>query len=181
VGEGVFERTRQARRQPDCVADAAPAVCNALRQGAPRGALRDKGGEFVTVLEQAFDLACGSGGGIFGPARGTRCAVLGRGERIDGQEHEESIVLPRSPPGAFIAFQADGKRVAMAPCAQGAAPRVDHCRPGCETHELPARSTGDVSAAIVFGLRPVEAHTGGKGFGDLWLQVCAPSVCYRGE
>ena len=33
VGEGVFERTRHAMRQPDCVAAKALAVCHALRQG----------------------------------------------------------------------------------------------------------------------------------------------------
>jgi hypothetical protein len=144
VGEVVFERTRQAMRQPDCVADEAPAVCHELRQGAHLRALRDKGGEFVTVCEQDLDLECGIGGVICGPARGTRFAVRGHGERIDGKEHEEIIVVQRRHHGAFIAFQADGKRLAIAPCAQGADPRVDHCRPVCETQELPACRTGDL-------------------------------------
>ena len=76
VGEGVFERTRQAIRQPDFVADEAPAVCDELRQGAQRGALRDKGDKFVTVFEQELDLEFGIGGVIFGPARGKRFVVL---------------------------------------------------------------------------------------------------------
>jgi hypothetical protein len=109
-----------------------------------RGALRDKGGEFVTVFEQELDLEFGIGGVIFGPARSKRFAVLGHGERIDGKEHEEIIVLQRRHNGAFIEFQADGKRLALEPCAQGADPRVDHLRPVCETQELPARRTGDL-------------------------------------
>jgi hypothetical protein len=171
VGEVVFERTRQAMREPDVVADEAPAVCDALRQGAHLGALRDKGEEFVAVFEQELDLEFGIGGVIFGPARGTRFAVLGHGERIDGKEHEESIVLQRRHHGAFLAFQADGHRLAVEPRAQGADPRVAHFRTVCETQQLPARSTGDLSADIVFGIRPVKAHTGGKCCGCLWLHV----------
>jgi hypothetical protein len=144
VGEGVFERTRQAICHPDFVADEAPAVFHELRQGAPLWALRDKGGAFVTVFEPELDLEFGSGGVIFGPARGKRFAVLGHGERIDGKEHEEIIVLQRRHHGAFIEFQADGKRLAIEPCAQGADPRVDHSRPVCETQDLPACRTGDL-------------------------------------
>ena len=144
VGEVVFERTRQAIRQPDFVADEAPAVFNELRQGAHRGAWRDKGGKFVTVFEQELDLEFGIGRVIFGPARGKRFAVLGHGERINGKEHEEIIVLQRRHHGAFIEFQADGNRLAIEPCAQGADPRVDHFRPVFETQELPARRTGDL-------------------------------------
>jgi hypothetical protein len=144
VGEGVFERTRQAMRQPDFVAAKAPAVCNELRQGAHRGALRDKGGEFVTVFAQALNLEFGIGGVIFGPARGKCFAVRSHGERIDGKEHEEIVVLQRRHNGAFIEFQADGNRLAIEPCAQGAAPRVDHFRPVFETEEFPARRTGDL-------------------------------------
>ncbi len=144
VGEVVFERTRQAIRQPDFVADEAPAVFDELRQGAHRWALRDKGGEFVTMFEQDLDLEFGIGGVIFGPARGKRFAVLGHGERIDGKEHEAIIVLQRRHNGAFIEFQADGNRLAVEPRAQGADPRVDHFRTVFETQKLPACRTGDL-------------------------------------
>ena len=169
MGEGVFERTRQAMRQPDFVADEAPAVFDELRQGAHRGALRDKGGEFVAVFEQDLDLEFSIGGVIFGSARGKRVAVRGHGERIDGKEHEAIIVLQRRHNGTCIAFQADGKRLAVEPRAQGADPRVDRFRTVCETQKLPARRTGDLSADIVFGIRPVKAHKGRKCFGGLWL------------
>jgi hypothetical protein len=53
--------------------------------------------------------------------------------------------------------------------AQGADPRVDHFRTVCETQKLPARSTGDLSADIGCGIRPVKAHKGRKGCGCLWL------------
>ena len=144
VGEVVFQRTRQAIRQPDFVADEAPAVFDELRQGAHRWALRDKGGEFVTMFEQDLDLEFGIGGVIFGPARGKRFAVLGHGERIDGKEHEEIIVLQCRHKRAFIEFQADGKRLAVEPRAQGADPRVNHFRTVFETQKLPARRTGDL-------------------------------------
>lgn len=165
----VFEGTGQAVGQTDFVTDQAPAVLDELRQGAYGGALGAEGGELVAVFEEDLDLECGIGGVIFGPARGKRCTVRGHGERIDGKEHEEIIVLQRRHNGAFIEFQADGNRLAIEPCAQGADPRVDHFRPVFETQELPARSTGDLSADLVFGIRPVEAHKGCKCFGYLWL------------
>jgi hypothetical protein len=37
--------------------------------------------------------------------------------------------------------------------------------------KLPARRAGDLSADIVFGIRPVEAHKGRNGFEGLWLHV----------
>jgi len=158
-------------RQPDGVADEAPAVVDALRQGAPRWALRDKGGACVTMCAQERDLECGIGGGICGPARGKRFAVRGHGERMDGKAHEAILVVPRRHQGAFMEFQADGKRLAVEPRAQGAAPRVDHFRTVGETQKLPARSTGDVSADSVCGIRPVKAHKGRTCFGGLWLHV----------
>ena len=79
VGAGGCERTRQAMRQPACVADEAPAVCHEWRQGAPLWAWRATGGEFVTGGAQARDLECGLGGGIFGATRGKRCAGRGHG------------------------------------------------------------------------------------------------------
>ena len=171
MGEGVFERTRQAMREPDFGADEALAVCDALRQGAHRGALRAKGGEGVAVCEQELDLECGIGGVICGPARGQRCAVRGHGERSDGKEHEDIIVWPCRHHGAFLEFQADGKRLAVEPCAQGADPRVDRFGAVCETQKLPARRTGDLYADIVCGIRPVKAHKGGTCCGGLWLPV----------
>ena len=79
VREGVVERTRPAMRQTDCVADQATAVCDALRQGAPRGAWRVQGGELAAVCEEARNLECGIGGIIVGPAGGTCCAVPAMG------------------------------------------------------------------------------------------------------
>ena len=139
VGEVVFERTRQAIRQPDFVADEAPAMFDELRQGAHRWALRDKGGEFVTVFEQELDLEFGIGGVIFGPARGKRFAVLGHGEWIDGKEHEELILAQRRHDGPFIEFQTHGNRLTVKPRAQALDPRVDRLRAVVEAQKLPVR------------------------------------------
>ena len=176
VGEGVFERTRQALRPPACVADEALAVCNEWRHGAPRGAWRAKGGAFVTVFAQEVDLACGIGGGLCGPARGQRFTVRGHGERSDGKKPEAIIVLQRRHHRTFIACQADGKRLAVAPRAPGAAPGVDHCRPVVETQQLPARRAGAWEANIVCGIRPGPAYKGRKCCGGLGLHGGSPRV-----
>ena len=174
--EGVFERTGQAVREADCVTDQAPAVRDEWRQGAPGGALGGERRERVPVCEQERDLKCGIGGVICGPARGKRVTGLRQGERSDGKAHEEIIVAQRGHDGPFIEFQAHGHRVSVAPRMQGADPRVDRCGAVCEGHKLPALGAGGLSADIVCGIRPVEAHKGRKGFRGLWLHVSSPNV-----
>jgi hypothetical protein len=142
--KGVFERTGQAVGQTDFVADQATAMLDELRQGAHGGALGVEWGELVAMFQEDVNQEFGIGGVIFGPARGKCFAVRSHGERIDGKEHEEIVVLQRRHNGAFIEFQADGNRLAIEPCAQGADPRVDHFRPVFETQEFPARRTGDL-------------------------------------
>src|SRR4029450_3807319 len=66
----VFEGTRQAVGQTDFVADQGRAVLDALRQGAPGGALGGEWGELVAMFQENFDQEFGIGGVIFGPARG---------------------------------------------------------------------------------------------------------------
>jgi hypothetical protein len=159
VWEGVCEGTGQAVGEPDLVADQAPTVCDAWRQGAPGGAVGAEGGQRVTVCEEQCDLACGVGRGICGPARGQRCAVLGPGEGMDGHEPEARIVAQRRHDGPWMAFQAHGKRLPVAPRTQAVAPRVEHLRAVVEAQQRPVRSAAGLSTDIVCGLRPVEADT----------------------
>jgi hypothetical protein len=142
VGEVVFERTGQAIRQPDVVADQATAVCHELCQGAHAGALRGEWGEFVAVCEDELDLECGIGGVVFRLARGKRFAVSGHGERIDGKEHEESIVAQRGHDGPLIAFQAHRDGWAIEARAPGLDPGIDHFRAVFKAQQLPSFSTG---------------------------------------
>ena len=92
AGKGVLQGTGQAVGERDVGADQTLAMGDEVRQGAPRRAVGAEWGERVTVCEAALDLGCGSGRGIWRPARGTRFAILGHGEGRDGTEHEELIV-----------------------------------------------------------------------------------------
>jgi hypothetical protein len=94
------------------------------------------------VCEQELDREVGLGGVLCGSARGKRFALRGHGERLDGKKHEEIRGLLYRHPGAFRECQAEGQRLAVAPRAPGAAPRVDHFRPVFETQQRPVRSTG---------------------------------------
>jgi hypothetical protein len=172
----VFEGTGQTMGQPDFVADQPPTVCDQWRQGAPGGAWRAKGGELVAGCEQEFDLECGIGGVVFRPARGQRFAVRGHGERVDGQEDKEIRCAQCGHDRPFMELQAHRHRLAVEPRAQALAPRVDDFRTVCERQTLPVRRTGGLEAAIVCGIRPVEANKGGTCFGGLWFQVQSPRV-----
>ena len=103
-GEGVFEALVKLR-QPACVADEAPTVCDALCQGTPHCAVRGERRELVPVLEQELALECGIGRVVLRPAGGQRFAVCGHGERMDGKEPEESIWTQRRHDGPFIPLQ----------------------------------------------------------------------------
>jgi hypothetical protein len=176
--EIVFEGTGQTIGQPDFVADQTPAVFDELRQGAHGGALGGERGELVAVCEEAFDLAFGLGGVICGPARGTRFAVLGHGERLDGKEDEELICAQRGHERPLIALQAHRNRLAVEARVQTLDPRVDRFRTVFEVQKLPARGASGLQADIVFGIGPVEANKGGTCFGGLWLPVASPRVWY---
>jgi len=173
--QGVFEGTGQAMRQTDCVADQAPAVCDELRQGAHRRALGGEGGELVAVCEEEFDLEFGIGGVVFGPAGSQRFTGRSQGERIDGKEPEEILWAQCGHHGAFLAFQADGKRLAVAPRAQGADPRINRFRAVREDQKLSSCRASGLEADIVCAIRPVEANKGCTCFGCLWLHVWSSS------
>jgi hypothetical protein len=141
--DGVFQRTGQAIRQTDCVADQATAVFDALGQGPPSGALGGEGGARVPVCEEQLHLQFGIGRVVFRPARGKRVAVLGPGERIDGKKHKAIICAQRRHDRALVEFQAHGKRVAIAPRAQALGPRVARVGAVCEPQTRPSGSAGD--------------------------------------
>jgi hypothetical protein len=167
VGKGVFQGTGQAVGQTDCVADQAPAMFDELRQGAHGGALGAERGELVAVCEEDLDLECGIGGSIFGPARGTRFAVPGHGERMDGEEHEEIIVAQRGHDGSFLEFQAHRDGLSVEARAQGLDPGVNLFRTMFEAQTLPLCSASGLEADIVLRISPVEANKGRKCFGRL--------------
>jgi hypothetical protein len=163
---GVVARPGQARREADGVADQAPAVRDEWRPGAPGGALGRERGARVPVCEAELDLACGSGGVVFGPARGKRCTGRREGERLDGKAHEAIIVAQGGNTRPFIARKAHGDGLSVAPGAQGAAPRLDRFRALREHQTLPAGSASGLYADIGGGIGPVEAHKGRTCFRD---------------
>ena len=134
--KGVFEGTGHAVRTTDFVTDQATAVFDEWCEDTHGGALGLQGLELVTVFEEEFDLEFRIGGVVFGAARGTRVAVPGHGEWIDGKEHEEILGAPCRHDGPFLEFQAHRDRVSVASCAQGLDPRVDGFGAVCEAQEL---------------------------------------------
>jgi hypothetical protein len=164
-----LQGTGHAVGAPHGVADQALAVCDALRQGAPRRALGAEGGERVAVCEEALDLACGSGGGVCGPARGTRVAVRGHGERMDGKEPEAIMVTQRGHDGPLGEFQAHRDGVSVEACAEGLDPGVPRFRARCKAQQLPVVRARGLEAAIVCRLSPVEANKGCQCCGGLVL------------
>jgi hypothetical protein len=160
----VFEGTGQAVRAPDVGADQAPAVCDEWGEGPHGGALGRHGLARVTVFAEEVDRECRSGGVVLGSAGSQRVAVLGHGERMDGQAHEEIIGAPCRHDGPVLEFQAYSARMSVDSRAQGLAPRVDGFRAGFEAQALPPCSASGVSADIVCGIRPIEADTGGTCF-----------------
>jgi hypothetical protein len=132
------------------------------------------------VCEEALALACGSAGGVCGPARGTRLAVRGHGERRDGQEPEAIMVTQRGPAGPRGAFQAHRDGVSVEACAAGLAPGVPRFRARGQAQQRPVVRARGWEAARVWRRSPVEAHQGGHGCGGVVRHGCAPDVWDRG-
>jgi hypothetical protein len=179
VGTVVFVGPGQAVGAPHVVADHAPAVVDEWRQGTHRGALGGERRALVAVCAPPLDRELGLGGVSCGPARGTRCAVLRPGERLDGQEPEERSGAQRGPHGPVLEFQAHRDRLSGESRAPGLDPRIDRRGAVFEHAHRTSLRASRWSANSVCGSRPVEANKGRKGFACLWLQGCSPRVWYR--
>jgi hypothetical protein len=121
----VLQGTREAIREPHCVADHPAAVVDALGQGAPRGALRMERLQLVAMGQQQGELACGIGGGILGSAGSKGCTIPRPCQRIEGKEPQKVLRAPGGDHGTFVAFETDGDRFACEPLAQGTSPRLN--------------------------------------------------------
>lgn len=166
--EVVFEGPGEAVRTPDFVTDQATAMGDELGEGTHGGALGLQGLELVPMFQEECDLEFRLGGGVFGSARGKRFAVPGHGERIDGKEHEESIVTQRRHDGPLREVQAHRDGLSVASCAAGLAPGMNLCRALGKTQKRTVRRARGLAADIVFRISPVEANKGRTGFGG-WL------------
>jgi hypothetical protein len=76
---------------------------------------------------------------------------------MDGQEHQTVIRAQGGDHGTFVAFEADGDRLACEPLAQGTSPRLNGCWCVCEAAVLSWCGARCLSAHLMFGIRPVEA------------------------
>jgi hypothetical protein len=166
----VVAGTGQASCTTDFVPDQAPAVCDELGEGPHGGALGLEGLKLIPVFEEALDLECRSGRVVVGPARATRFAVPGHGERMDGKEPKAIVWTQCRHERPFVAFQAHRDRVSVEARPQGLAPRVAGFRAVCDAQALPLRRASGWSAAIVFGLRPIAPDKGG--------QCCLRQMCH---
>ena len=164
VRNRVLQRPGEAVGASHGVADHAAARCDALGEGAPRGALRLERLQRMAMGEQECELECSVRGGICGPAGGEGCAVPGQSQRMDGKKDQQVIRAQGGAQGTFGARKAEGHGGAVAPRAQRAAPRVDGLGGVCE-HEGRAflRASG-LEAAIMGGIGPVDPNTGREGF-----------------
>ena len=139
-----------------------------------------KGGERVAVCEAACDLQRGLGGVVCGPAGGQGGTGRGQGERLDGTAPATIIVAQRGAKGPVMQRKPYRHGLAVEPRTQALAPRVDRVGPVREPQQRSSLSASGVEAAIVCGVRPVEAKKGGTCCGGLGLHVGAPCVWDRG-
>ena len=167
----VFEGTGQAICTTAFVPDQATAVFDELGAGTPGRALGLEGLKLIPVFEEECDLKFRIAGIVFGPARDTRFAVPGHGERIDGKEPEEIIVTQRRHDGPLIEFQAHSDGLSVESCAEGLDPGINLFRAMFKTQKLTVFSASGLEADIVCRISPVEANKGRKCFGWLLLDV----------
>jgi hypothetical protein len=142
----------------------------AWRQGAHGGAWGAEWGELVAVVEEELDREVGSGGGVFGMARGQRFAVLGPGARSEGKAPEDIIVAPCRHAGPCRECQAYRDGLAVEARAQGLEPGLTRFRTMCKAQQRPLCGASGVEADLVCRIRPVEAHQGRNGGGCVALQ-----------
>jgi len=132
------------------------------------------------VSAEQCELQFSVGGVVFRAAGGKRCPIPCEGQGVDGKEHEEVIFAQGKDDGAFVALEADGDRFSLASLLQGTYPRLNGFWCMVETAVLSLLGARNLSANIVFGIGPVEADAGRKGFVGFVLHMGSPSVWCSG-
>ena len=125
VREVVLQGTGKAIREAHFVADQTAAMFDKLFEGTHRGALGLEGLEFVAMLEQELKLEFRVSGIILGMAGREGFAVLGQGQRIDGEQDEERVLTQSIDERAFVEFEAHRHRASCKPLLYSPCPRVD--------------------------------------------------------
>ena len=98
----VFQGPREAMGDPHCVADHTAAGCDALCQGAQRGALRMERLQRVALGQQQCAWACGIGGGILGAAGGKAARYRASVSGLRGKSPRKSSVRTAETMGPLL-------------------------------------------------------------------------------
>jgi hypothetical protein len=133
---------------------------NELFEGAHRGALRREWRQLITVGEQPFELECRVSGVVFGPAGSEGFAGPRQRHWIDGKEHQQVIRAQSGDHGTVVQREADGKRLAVEPRAEHAAPCVDGLGRVLKDEGLSFCRASGLEADIMVGIGPVDANNG---------------------
>jgi hypothetical protein len=160
VREVVLQGTGQAIREAHVVADQTAAMVAKLFEGTHGGALGLEGLELVAMLAQELKLECRVRGIVLGVAGSEGFAVLGQGQRIDGEQDEERVWPQGLDQRAFVEFEAHRHRASCKPLVYGLCPRVDGLWFVLESTELPGVRADGLSADIGFGIGPLDTNEG---------------------
>jgi hypothetical protein len=119
------------------VAAQTAAMVNELFEGTHRGALGVEGLEFVAMLEQELKLEFGVSGIVLGVAGREGFAVLGQGQRIDGEQDKKVVLTQGVDERAFIEFEAHGNGASFEPLSYDTCPLINGFWFVLQNHELP--------------------------------------------
>jgi hypothetical protein len=108
-----------------------------LFESTHRGALGVEGLEFVARREQELKLKFGVSGIVLGVAGREGFAVLGQGQRIDGEQDQKVVFTQGIDERAFIEFEAHSNGASFEPLAYGTCPLIDGLWVVLKHHELP--------------------------------------------
>jgi hypothetical protein len=115
MGEVVFSGTGEAIRETHVVAAQTAGMFDEWFEGTHRGAWGVEGRELVAMLEQELKLEFRVRGVVLGVAGREGFAVLGHGQRSDGEQDKKFVLTPGVDERAFIEFEAHGNRASCEP------------------------------------------------------------------
>jgi hypothetical protein len=177
----VLQGTGEAVGAAHVVVDHAATRCDELCAGAHRGALRLEGPQRVTLGKQQFALECSGCGGVFGATRRAGVAIPGQRQGMEGKEDQKVIRAQGGDKRPFVACEADGKRLARAPRAAPADPRVDGLGRVLQHAGRALRRARGLKADSMLGIGPVDPKKGRKVVVYDMRHVIPPSMGESGE
>jgi hypothetical protein len=171
--DSVLPRPGEAGRHPHVLPDDPPTLGAARCEGAPGRAVWMAWRQRSPRRAPQGELQCGGAGSVCRWTGGAGCALPRQGQRMTRAEGQPVRLAQGADERPVVPFEAESHGWAAPPRTPCGNPRVESLGRGRQWDAGSFRSASRLAAAIMVGLRPVDANNSRPGGGRRWQGASA--------